>query len=273
MMTVVLFVASCLFILQGMSVFLIDLLEDTIDVRAEFSETASEDDILKAREELLFLEEVQLVEYITKEEALRRFLERRENDEDIIASLEIIGTNPLLPSLEIQAKNPREFKDIDMYIENSSFMPSVSHLDFQDRSTMIERLMLLATSIRVGVLAVILALAFIAVLVAFNTIRLTIYNSRQEIEVMRLVGASNWFIRGPFLIQGILVGALATAFTFLLLFGMSYFASDAIEHFTRFRIAEFLVENLVLLAVLMLAVSIGLGIVSSTIAIRKHLKV
>ena len=119
-----------------------------------------------------------------------------------------------------------------------------------------------------------LMLALIAVLVTFNTVRLTIYNQKQEIEIMRLVGASNWHIRGPYLAEGGFYGLFAALIALVIFYPIVYLVSDKISYFA---------ESVDLLAyfgrgfaqVLLLTVGLGvlLGVASSFIAIRRHLKI
>ena len=117
-------------------------------------------------------------------------------------------------------------------------------------------------------------IAMIALLVIFNTIRLTIYNAREEVEVMRLVGAANWFIRGPFVIVGFLIGLASALLSQMIILPLIFLASGPIESFTRgFQVFDYYVDNILLIVGLQLAVGIGLGILSSVIAIRKHLAV
>ncbi|MEK7542348.1 MAG: FtsX-like permease family protein [Patescibacteria group bacterium] len=121
-------------------------------------------------------------------------------------------------------------------------------------------------------MVIIIALSAIAVLVAFNTIRVTIYNSKEEIEIMRLVGASNWFIRGPFLVQGVLVGVAASLGTLVFLFVLSFFGGDQLRSFSGFDVFSFILAQLFWLLLLLLAVGIGLGVLSAAIAINRYLR-
>ena len=272
-MVVILFVISSLYILQGMSSFLITTLEENVDVSAYFKDTTSENEILQIRDALLDIEEVKEVEYVSKGEALERFLETHEGDEKILEPLRAIGSNPFLPSLNIKAHDVTQYENISDFLADESFASVIENVDFHERAPVIERLILLTTGIRTGILVVIIALSLITILVAFNTIRLTIYNSKEEIEIMRLVGASNWFIRGPFLIQGILVGVVASIIALGALFGITYVAGAQIELFTGFDITGYLSSQFLTILLLQLAVGIGLGVISSMIAIRRYLQV
>jgi len=114
----------------------------------------------------------------------------------------------------------------------------------------------------------------IAVLISFNTVRIAIHSSKEEISIMRLVGASNWFIRGPFLVQGVIVGFIAVIITLLITFGFSYFLNSKIMSLApEINLWEIFISNLLILLLIQLATGVGLGIISSYIAVRKYLKI
>jgi len=117
-------------------------------------------------------------------------------------------------------------------------------------------------------------LVIAAILVAFNTIKLAIYNSREEIKIQRLVGASNWFIRGPFLIQGTIAGIFAALIGLAVFSLVCWLLSPKIEFFfPGLNLFGIFTNNLGLIFLIQLATGLGLGIISSTIAIRKYLRV
>jgi cell division transport system permease protein len=119
-----------------------------------------------------------------------------------------------------------------------------------------------------------LVLALIAFLVAFNQVKLAIFNSREEIAVQRLVGASNWFIRGPFLVQGIISGFLAVLIALLIFFPLLFFLGPKMEIlFPGLNLFSLFTANFFLILLLQILTGIGLGIISSLIAMRKYLKV
>tara|TARA_Y100000310_G_scaffold341547_1_gene441029 strand:- start:5170 stop:6078 length:909 start_codon:yes stop_codon:yes gene_type:complete len=273
-MVIILTIVSSLFFLQGTSTFLIATLQESVDISTYLKDTAQEEDIMVLQEELKSVPEVKDVVYVTKEEALKQFVETHKQDEVILQSLDVVGTNPLLASLNIKAFHASQYPVISEFLENTASSSIISDVDYHDRAPVIERLEKLSIGIQSGVFLITLLVAFIAALVAFNTIRLTIYSSRDEIEIMRLVGASNWFIRGPFLVQGIIVGILATLITTLLLFPFTLFLSFRLQTFVPgFDLFQYFTGNLFLLLLLQFGVGIGLGIISSMIAIRKYLKV
>ena len=271
-MTIVLFLVSCLFILQGMSAFIVAKLQEGVDVSAYFEDTVGEKEIFEVRQQLLASKEVAEVEYVSKEEALRRFIEVYQGNEAILAPLDALGRNPLRAHLNVKAYNPDEYAKIAEMLSKEEFASVIAEVDFHARAPVIETVNLIASGIRAGVLVIIIALSAIAVLVAFNTIRVTIYNSKEEIEIMRLVGASNWFIRGPFLVQGVLVGVAASLGTLVFLFVLSFFGGDQLRSFSGFDVFSFILAQLFWLLLLLLAVGIGLGVLSAAIAINRYLR-
>jgi cell division transport system permease protein len=272
-MTIALFVISSLYIIYNMSSFIVEELQDSVDIAAYFVESATEEDISTVRQELLQREDVKEIEYVSKEQAFERFVEQHQQDQVLLDPLEAVGQNPFLPSLNIKAQDPSDFGAIAEFLGTSSFASLIENVDFYNRTPVIEQVMRVTGAIQAGAVAVIVFLSFISVLVAFNTIRLTIYNSRKEVEIMRLVGASNIFIRGPFLVQGVLVGVASSMITLILLLSVSVVMGNRVEAFTGFNLSAFVLSQFFVLLLLQLAVGITLGLASSTIAIRRYLKV
>jgi cell division transport system permease protein len=137
----------------------------------------------------------------------------------------------------------------------------------------IEKLSSIIIDVKTMGLVISLILAIIVFLVTFNSIRLAIYSSREEINVMKLVGASNWFIRGPFILEGLLYGIIATVITIIVLYPAFYFVSPKLSGFLPIGdIFIYFRANVLALSVLLLGISVVLGISSSFIAVRKYLK-
>ena len=273
-MVIAISIVTGIFLLQGISDFVIVTLQESVDVSAYFVDDIAEDEILRARAEILELTEVKSVEYISKEQALEAFLRTHKNDEVVLQSLDAVGFNPLLPSLNIIAHDSSQYGSIVRSLEDSSFVLFISNIDYFDRIPTIERIASVTAGIQKGVFVLGVVTALIAVLVAFNTIRLTIYNSKEEIEVMRLVGTSNWFIQGPFLVQGVVVGIAASVISLLLFYGIVFIMSPRVAAFVPgFSLTGYFVANIFTIVLLQLAVGIGLGTASAVIAIRRYLKI
>lgn len=264
---------SSLLIFKDISQLLIAKLQEKIDISVYFVEGAQEEDIFTMREEVSNFPEVKEVEYVSAEEAQEYFIERHQDEPLLLESIEELGRNPFLASLNIKAWRPDQYEKVSRFLENPEFGGLVEKVDFYQRKLVIERICYFTTMItKIGIAAAVILLV-VATAVTFNTIRLSIYNSRKEIRVQKLVGASNWFIQAPFLIQGAICGILATLISSLILVGICWFFSPKIENFfAEIKLFELFAQNLRNLFLIQLATGIGLGVTGSTVAIRKYLQ-
>lgn len=265
---------SSLFVLQDLSRFVMDNIRDKVDISVYFAFEASEEDILRVKEELFEIQEVKEVGYVSKEEALKMFTERHKDNPILMESLTEVGTNPFLASLNIKAFEASQYEAIANFFDSARFTSLVEKVDYHQRKPVIERIYSLTSNFnRIGIILS-LILGFIAILVAFNTIRLAIYNSREEIKIQRLVGAGNWFIRGPFIGQGVISGLFAALICLALFAGLAFaFNTRAEMLFPGFNLLGFFKANIWTIFLIQLAVGIGLGSLSSLIAVRRYLKV
>lgn len=249
-------------------------LEDKVDVTAYFNDDAVESDILIVGEELKEMETVESVTYVSKEEALDKFKERHKDDELIQESLSELDENPLQASLNIKAVDPSYYEDIVGELEASFLSNVIEKINFYENRGVIEKVQKISDGIEKWGLIGIALLGLIAVLVAFNTVRLTIYSQRNEIEVMRLVGAGNGQIRGPYILEGGLYGAFGGIIALAIFYPAAYAISPKIGSFAP-TIDLFGYFGTYALQVTSLVIGIGviLGIVSSYIAIRRYLKI
>jgi cell division transport system permease protein len=189
-------------------------------------------------------------------------------------SLEEVGMNPFLASLNIKAFEASQYQAVANFLENTDFENKIEKIDYYQRKPVIERIFSLTSNLNKFGIGFSVVLAIIAILVAFNTTRLAIYNSREEIKIQRLVGASNWFIRGPFLVQGAITGFFAALICLLVFVSITWGLSSKIEIlFPGLNIFNLFITNFWPILFLQLITGIGLGIVSSLIATRKYLEV
>ena len=189
-------------------------------------------------------------------------------------SLEEVAVNPFPASLNINAWEPNYYISIASFLESSSFSELISKIDYGQKAATIERVFSITSTVsRTGIILG-LILVLVVVIIIFNTAKLAIYKSEEEIEIMRLVGASNWFIRGPFLAQGAVCGVFATLIAFLLFIGTLYFISPKLMVLAPgLDIFTFFVNNLFIILGIQFLAGVGLGIISSWLAVRKYLRV
>ncbi len=265
---------TSLFLFNKASQFIISSVQGKVDISVYFKYEALEEDVLKAKEEISKISEVKKVEYVSKDEALKNFTERHKDDPVLMGSLAEVGANPFLASLSIQAFEASQYEAVVNFLEGSNFNNLIEKIDYSQRKSVIDRIFSLASGLNKAGIAFSIILAIVAILVAFNTIRLAIYNLREEIKIQRLVGASNWFIRGPFLVQGAISGLFATLIS-LLIFALTCWAlSSKIEFlFSGLNMLGLFIGNFWVILLIQLATGIGLGVISSLIATKKYLEV
>lgn len=265
---------TSLFLLKDISQFLISNIREKVDVSVYFKEMATEEEILNLKEELSKMEEIKEVKYVSKTQAFEEFVERHKTEEILMESLAEVGENPFLASLNIKAWETAQYGTISNFLEHPSFENLIEKVDYFQRKPVIEKIFsLTAAANKTGILLSVL-LVVVAILVTFNTIRLAIYDSREEIKIQRLVGASNWFIRGPFLVQGAIAGISAVLISLLVFSLICWLASPKVEFFfPGLSLFQIFTGNLGLIFLIQLVTGVGLGVVSSLIAVRRYLKV
>ena len=248
-------------------------LEEKVDISVYFQKDAEKGKILEIRQELMGLEEIKSVDYISQEQALVNFRERHKDDAMLLQSLQELEENPLEASLNIKANFASQYESVANYLAQDRFSGLIDKINYKQNKEIIERLSRITNNIQKGGWAISLVLALTAIFVTFNTVRLTMFNWRDEISVMRLVGASSWFIRGPFLVEGVIYGLVAAIITLILLFPILYFVSPKITSFLPgVDLLYFYQANFWQYFLFLLFVGAALGGVSSFIAIRRYLK-
>lgn len=250
------------------------ILRDKIDISIFFKDGVAEDEVLKIQSALESLTEVKSVEYTSKDKALEAFQIRHKDEVTISQALEAVGKNPLLASLNVKAYDPQKYAVIAKFLNNASFKDEFQKVTYAQNAVVIERLGKIIDTTEKGGWALIIFLAAIAILVTFNTIRLAIYSSREEIGIMSLVGASNAFIRGPYIVEGIIYGAIGAVLSVILVAPAVYFIAPYLKVFIpEMNLWMYFIENMVKLLGYQLLFGVFLGVASSTIAVRKYLRV
>ena len=251
----------------------IESVQEKVDISVYLKSNVSEDSVLNIKRSLEGLSEVKAVEYVSREEALEEFKARHADDETFVQTLEELDENPLLASLNIKANELGEYDTIASYLEAPNLADSIEKVTYAQNKVVIDRLDKLTNATERGVVALTIFLAFLAVLVTFNTIRLAIFSNREQIEIMRLVGASNSFIRGPYIAEGVLYGLIAAVVSFAILVPVISFMSPHIAGFIlEVNLGDYFANNWVNLILYQVLFGVTLGIVSSAIAIRKYLE-
>src|SRR3989344_163587 len=277
-MTVALFVIGATML---SSVFLqssLSQIKEKVDINIYFNPDASELDITTLRHSLETVPEVADITYTSRDEAIANFKARHQNDYSMTQALDELVDNPLGAILSIKAKDPSQYEAIAKHIqgEQDAAGPNgnvIASVNYGKNKIIIDKLTAIIAGVERVSAALLLLLVGIAIVITFNTIRLAIYVSRDEIAVMRLVGASNTFVRGPFIVEGIMYGVVAAIIATALLYPVTLWLKGATESFYGGTdLFVYYIKKLNQTLSVLLASGTALGVVSSFLAVRRYLK-
>ena len=274
--TVTLSVIITILLLQAVLHFSLNQVKDKVDVTIYFNVGTSEDNILALKTSLEKLPEVASISYTSSNDALKLFRERHASDYPTIQALDEINENPLGAYLNIKAKEISQYETIANFLksENALVLGSASIIDkvnYHQNKLVIDRLnSIINGAKKLGFLVTLLLIA-ISIIITFNTIRLTIFMSKEEIGVMRLVGASKTRVRGPFVVEGAIYGIIASITTVLIFLPITIWMGKNMTDFLGMNLYDYFVSNFFQLFVIILLSGVLLGMLSSFIAIRKYL--
>jgi cell division transport system permease protein len=275
-MTITLSVITTIILLQVILHSSLSQIKDKVDVAIYFNTGVSEDKILSFKESLEKVPEVDSIVYTSADEALAKFRERHSGDYTTIQALDELRTNPLGASLSVKAKEVSQYESIANFLksDNALALGSSSIIDkvnYYQNKVVIERLnYIMRGAQRLGFL-ITLILIIISIIITFNTIRLTIFISKEEIGVMRLVGASKMRVRGPFMIEGAIYGFISTVITLIIFLPISAWLGSNMTDFLGFDVYDYYLSNIFQIFLIVLLSGVFLGAVSSFLAVRKYL--
>lgn len=262
--------------------------KNKVDINVYFTLDAEEADILALKKTMETLPEVDKIEYISKDKVLNDFKEKWKDNTLILQGLDEIGNNPFPSVLNIKAKEPSQYAGIAQFLDSKSSLTKdtniVEKVNYNQNKLIIDRLGRIIPAVeKVGtVLAIILIL--VAIIITFNTIRLIIFTAKDEISVMKLVGASNIYIRGPFVVSGIMYGIFSGLLSLLVLGIFAYYSDVIILKFAGIQGAKdfgllvnvfstYFIQNFGQIFAIIIGSGIVLGGISSYLAVRRYLKV
>lgn len=224
-----LFTVNIFLVLSVLGNASVSSVEKKIDVSVFFYPDAEESKIFALKSKILAIQNVNEVEFVDSEEALKRFRDTHKDNPTIIQSLDELDTNPLGSSFVIKAQTSSDYDAVLDVVNQDEYDEIILYKNFDDNKEFISRIALISDKVqRVG-LALSIVLAVIALIVVFNTIRISIYTRQREIEIMKLVGASSSFILLPYLIQGFIYSLLATGVVIVVLYPALAFVQPYVD--------------------------------------------
>ena len=257
----------------------IDNVKEKIDINVYLKPNVSEDQAYAVRTKIESINKVKEVSHISADQALINFKKRHLSDDVLMESIDELSENPLGITFIIKANSVEDYPQILSEIEGQEFSEYsnwIADKDFNDYKIIIQKLNGISQKIRVVGYIASSILLFITLLIIFNSIKITIYTHHEEIEIMRLVGATSNFIRGPFIVESILYALLSWVFVAIIVYSSLKIIQPRIASFigvgTNFNIVQYYRDNFIQIFGWQLVFIIVLSIVSSAIAIRKYLK-
>ncbi len=244
--------------------------EEKVEIVADLRDVPGADAVLVVQAQALAVDvatlaQVREVRYVSKDEALARFRERlRERGQVDLTGF--LDRNPLPASLEVSLVDPRDYEPVvDLLASRTEVVEDVIEVQ-----QLIERLTSVTNVLRTGGIVVLGLVGLVVLFIIVNTIRLAVVARREEIEIMRLVGASDAFIRWPFIFEGAFVGLLGAGAALLVLALLAQPAGDMMYGFFRVLPLEFgtLARDLVILVI---GTGLGVGILGSWLSVRSYL--
>ena len=275
-MTLALLAIGSFFIINLSTDKIVAELKGKVDIVVNFKDTATDDLIGEFKNELLARSNIQSVRYISKEDALREFKARTTVKREV---RELVTTqdNPLPRGLQVQSVDFNEYAYVSELAKDPLYAPYVDSSSYEDNKLIIENINNATKFIeRFGIILSIFFTA-VAILVVFNTVKMAVTYKSKEIEIMRLVGASDSFVRIPFLIEGFLYGLFALIISALIIFIVINVAASLSSStiFARFvaRMVPIYYQDFWFITALQAIVGAVIGVGSSWLSIRKNVRI
>jgi cell division transport system permease protein len=274
--TITLSVITLIILFQAVLHFSLAQIKDKVDVTIYLTTSAPDDQIMALKSSLEQLPEVASVSYTSADDALALFRARHQSDYPTIQALDEIGQNPLGGYLNVKAKDVSQYGDIANFLQSDNALSLdsssiIDKVDYNQNKLVIDRLnSIISGGEKLGFLVTLLMI-FISIIVTFNTIRLGIFISKEEIGVMGLVGASKMHIRGPFMIEGAIYGTIATFITLIIFWPVSFWLGHNMTDFLGINMYDYYLSSFFQIFAILLLSGILLGVISSFLAVRKYL--
>lgn len=278
-LTITLSIITSFYLFRSVFDYTLNEVREKVDIRIYFKTDATEQQTSEVKAKLMGLTDVKTVTYTSKEQALEDFRKKHEGDQLTLQALEELGINPFGASLSVVANDTSRYEAIAQQLDDTSGLlgdnkTAIDKINYYQIKDSIDKLNnIIGWTNTVGFwLSVIFIL--MSCMIVYNTIRLAIFVYRDEIAVMKLVGASNMFIRGPFVVESILYSVTATLITVVIFFPATIWVTKkTVFFFEGMNIHSFYTAHLGVLVLSLLVFGAILTTVSSLLAVRKYLKV
>ncbi len=251
---------------------------DKIDVSVYLKDTVTDKDRNKLINDLKQVNNVKAVTYISKDDVLKGYQEQNKNNPDLLAAISETE-NPLPATIQIKPKDPDKINEIRAYLEQPEIKRyQSSETSYSgDRKEAIDKITQATHFMREAALAGVIVFTVISTLIIFNTIQMAIFNRREELTIMRLLGATTWYIRGPFVVETMLYGVIASVLSVILVGSLFTVTSSAFEATSLGLLdigfaSDYFSQHFWIILTVQMGIGILIGAVSSILATRRYLK-
>lgn len=278
-LTITLSIITAFYLFHALFAYTLDQVTEKVDVRIYFTTDASEEQIGDVKARLTGLPQVKSVTYTSRDAALQEFRDKHAGDQLTLQALDELGINPFGASLSVVAKDTSQYEAIAEQLSEGSGLlgdasGSVDKINYYQLKDSIDKLNnIIGWTNTVGFW---LSMVFILMscMIVYNTIRLAIFVYRDEIAVMKLVGASNMFIRGPFIVEAMLYAISATVVTLLIFYPATIWVTKkTVFFFEGMNIHAYFMSHFFELTGILILSGVVLAVISSLLAVRKYLKI
>jgi len=276
-MVIALFVVFSAMLFDHLLTNALGSLQSQVDINVYFVPDAAEEEIERIRNAVAALPEVATVDFTSREDALLQYREDNSDNEIALQALEELSENPLGATIAVQARETGQYAGVAQFLVEQQesedvSTPVIDVINYENNREAIdtltgfidvtERISMIVTAVLLGA----------ALLITFNTIRLGIYTSREEIAIMRLVGAGNMYIRGPFMLQGVLYGLFAGIITLALFYPILIWIGPGSQAMFGIDLLAYYLDNFKYFFCVIVGLGIGLGFISSMFAVSRYLR-
>lgn len=252
-----------------------DSLRGKVDISVYFNDSTSKDQIFALQNVLLSRSDIKSVDYVSKEQALKVWQQRNAGN-DKIRDLITDSFNPLPRSLEIKTNETEDLEKVNAFLDSADYKSLIKEngISYRKNKDLIDRLVKITSFLKTSGWILSSIFVLISILIIYNTVRLTIYARCEEIEIMRLVGASDWYVQGPFFVEGLSYGLVGSIISSIILYIGFRFTLPAAERYLEVNNlnGNYLGINFWEIVSIQVLVGLVLGTFCSVWATKRHLK-
>lgn len=278
-LTTTLLIIGIFFFFRGIFDYTLMQIRDKVDIKVYFKLDATDEQIINIKNKITTIPEVKSADLTTADEALEQFKENHIDDQITLQALDELNGNPFGAMLTVTAQDTGSYDSIAKSLDSGSQFLGDSYsiidkVNYYELKSSIDKLNNIVKWVDTIGYWITFIFIIISSLIIFNTIRLSIFVHKDEIGVMKLVGASNMYIRGPFLIESTLYAILSSILSMIAFLPITYYlAKKTTLFFSGLNIYKYYLDNFFSLFILLFIISIVLSTISSILAIRKYLKI